>query len=336
MNIRPQDLLSHELTLWFRPTIFLWPTKSHKVFGKCSLITSWLYIICDIHVRWACPFSFQYTHFHRSSFASSDASAWCPTPFSCARRQRLNVSSRSHSEKPRDLPKGVFAKSEFLVHFFCPCDWYYTATTLLIVTRHLCFHVPVPQRHFVNQVSKWLSCSATLPMCGLTAFAIVFTISTCRMHWPTFCNKACVGNPDGRGHSWPSSAVGKVYREFVVDHVTCHAFLYACSQIFSAVDLPTHFTSILWGLRRTGRCRFLPVRRVRQKVMKSAGGFWLDCVPFFFLNRLPLWWRSCHSFPCPSNSGTGTRHWFLEFWDVCHLSSDLLPVCIPFASDLCQ
>jgi len=38
-------------------------------------------------------------HLHRSAFASSDASAWCPTTFSCARRQRLNVSSWSHSEK---------------------------------------------------------------------------------------------------------------------------------------------------------------------------------------------------------------------------------------------
>jgi len=37
--------------------------------------------------------------------------------------------------------------------------------------------------------------------------------------------------PDGRGHSWPHSAVGKVYREFALDHGTCHAFLYACTQI---------------------------------------------------------------------------------------------------------
>jgi len=32
--------------------------------------------------------------------------SWCPTPFSCAQHQRLNVSSRNHSEKPCDLPKG--------------------------------------------------------------------------------------------------------------------------------------------------------------------------------------------------------------------------------------
>jgi len=41
-----------------------------------------------------------------------------------------------------------------------------------------------------------------------------------------------VSTPDGRGHSGPPSAVGKVYREFAVDHDTCHAFLYACTQIF--------------------------------------------------------------------------------------------------------
>jgi len=39
MNICPQDLLlSHELTLWFRRTIFLRPqiaTNCHKLFGKC-------------------------------------------------------------------------------------------------------------------------------------------------------------------------------------------------------------------------------------------------------------------------------------------------------------
>jgi len=40
-----------------------------------------------------------------------------------------------------------------------------------------------------------------------------------------------VSTPDGRGHSWPPSAVVEVYREFALDHGTCHAFLYACTQI---------------------------------------------------------------------------------------------------------
>jgi len=68
------------------------------------------------------------------------------------------------------------------------------------------------------------------------ASIIDFTTSSCRMHWSTCCknfaSKACVSTPDGRGHSWPPSAVGKVYREFALDHGTCHAFLYACTQIF--------------------------------------------------------------------------------------------------------
>ena len=63
------------------------------------------------------------------------------------------------------------------------------------------------------------------------ASIIFFTTSSCRMHWSTCCSKACVSTPDGRGHSWPPSAVGKVYREFAHDHGTCHAFLYACTHI---------------------------------------------------------------------------------------------------------
>ena len=47
----------------------------------------------------------------------------------------------------------------------------------------------------------------------------------------TCCSMACVSTPDVRGHSWPPSAVGKVYREFAIDHGTCHAFSYACTQI---------------------------------------------------------------------------------------------------------
>jgi len=64
------------------------------------------------------------------------------------------------------------------------------------------------------------------------ASIIVFTTSSCRTHWSTCCSKACVSTPDGRGHSWPPSAVGKVYREFALDHGVCHAFLYASTQIF--------------------------------------------------------------------------------------------------------
>ena len=54
------------------------------------------------------------------------------------------------------------------------------------------------------------------------ASMILLTTSSCRMHWSTCCSKACMSSPDGRGLSWPPSAVGKVFREFVVDHGTCH------------------------------------------------------------------------------------------------------------------
>ena len=46
------------------------------------------------------------------------------------------------------------------------------------------------------------------------------------MHWSTCCSKAFVSTPDGRGHSCPPSAVGKVYREFALNHGTCHVFSY--------------------------------------------------------------------------------------------------------------
>ena len=60
------------------------------------------------------------------------------------------------------------------------------------------------------------------------ASIIFYTTSSCRMRWSTCCSKACVSTPDGRGHSWPPSAIGKV----TLDHGTCQAFLYACTQIF--------------------------------------------------------------------------------------------------------
>ena len=66
--------------------------------------------------------------------------------------------------------------------------------------------------------------------CVLTVLAYFFY--DIFMPHASCCSKACMSTPDGRGHSWPPSAVGKVYREFALDHVTCHAFLYACTQIF--------------------------------------------------------------------------------------------------------
>jgi len=71
-----------------------------------------------------------------------------------------------------------------------------------------------------------MGCSFTL--CANCASILFFTTFSCHMHWLPCCSKACVSTPDGRGHSWPPSAVGKVHREFAVHHGTCHAFLYAC------------------------------------------------------------------------------------------------------------
>ena len=134
------------------------------------------------------------------------------------------------------------------------------------------------------------------------------------------CSKACVSTPDGRGHSWLSSAVGKVYREFVVDHGTYHVFLYTFTQIFCRPS-----TSLCDHSMRAAENQKAPipcVRKVRQKVLASAFNFWLDRVPVSLFHGISFFWRSCHHFPCPSNLCTSTCHWCIEFWDVRHLSSD--------------
>ena len=76
-----------------------------------------------------------------------------------------------------------------------------------------------------------MSCIANLWIWVLNALSYFFTISPCRMHWSTCCSNACVSTPDSMGHSWPPPAVENVYREFAVDHGTCHAFVYAYTQI---------------------------------------------------------------------------------------------------------
>ena len=86
---------------------------------------------------------------------------------------------------------------------------------------------------------------------------------------------------------------------------------------FSADPL-TDSATIRWGLPRTGRRQFLAARRVRQKVLESAGCSWLDRVPLslFKFHGVHLLWCSCDLFKCPSNLSTGTRHWCLEFGDI--------------------
>jgi len=102
------------------------------------------------------------------------------------------------------------------------------------------------------------------------------------------------------------------------------------------VDPPTHSATIQWGLSRSGRHWFLSVRRVWQKVLASAGVFWLGHVPLSLFHVLPLLWCSCHHSSWPSNLGTCTRHWGLKFWDVLHLSSDLVSACFPVTFNPCQ
>jgi len=93
-----------------------------------------------------------------------------------------------------------------------------------------------------------------------------FTTSSCRMHWSTCCSKACVSTPDGREHSWPPSAVGKVYREFALDHATCHALLYACTQIFCRP-----FNSLCDHSMRAAENRKAPIPFYAKSSAKSSG-----------------------------------------------------------------
>ena len=88
-------------------------------------------------------------------------------------------------------------------------------------------HISISSLQSVNE----LQCHSSNVLANC-ARIICFTTSSCRMHRSTCCSKACVSTPDSRRHSWPPSAVEKVYREFAVDDGTCHAFLCACTQIF--------------------------------------------------------------------------------------------------------
>ena len=72
------------------------------------------------------------------------------------------------------------------------------------------------------------------------------------------------------------------------------------------------------------------------KKFASACGFWMDRVPLSRFHGPHLLWRSCQCLLWPSNLGTGTYYWCLEFWDVRYLSLVLVPACLHFASDPCQ
>ena len=166
------------------------------------------------------------------------------------------------------------------------------------------------------------------------ASIIFFTTPSCRMHWSTCCTESCMSTPNGRGHSWPLSAVGKVYREFALDHGMCHAFLYACTQIFCRPSNSICDHSMRATENRKARIPFC----AKISAERSGVSRWLliRSRASLAFHVLPLLWRSCHHSSCPSNLGTSTRHSCLAILDVRHLSSDLVPECFPFAFEPCQ
>jgi len=133
------------------------------------------------------------------------------------------------------------------------------------------------------------------------------------VHGSTCCSKACMSTPDGRGHSWPPwhLRLGRCIETQQLTMVRAMRFYTLVPR--TSADHPTHRATIQWGLPRTVRRRFLSVRRVWQKLIASVSGFWLEYVPLFPFQRLPLVWRSCDHFPCPSNLDTSTRHSCLKF-----------------------
>ena len=221
---------------------------------------------------------------------------------------------------------------------FCPCDSHFLTLQRLCQSWPEVFlcHVPVPQLNFDNQVSKGVAVLPFQCVCWLRwhiFFYDIFMPHTLMIGQRAAARPAWVLLTAGGNHGHPLQ-LGRYTASLHLIMVRAMRF-YTLVPRFSA-DPPTHFATIRWGLHRTRRRYFLSVRRVRQKVLASAGGFWLDRVPISPFHGLPLLWRSCHNFPCPSNLVTGTRHWCLEFWDVCHLSSDLVLAWFPCASDLCQ
>jgi len=119
-----------------------------------------------------------------------------------------------------------------------------------------------------------MSCSAILSMCVLTALAyFLFTTSSCRMHcqratarpvWVILTAGGIHGHPLQLGRCTESLRLTMVRAMRLYTHVP---------RFFA--DPPTHSATIRRGLPRTGGRRLLCVRRVRQKVLASAGGFWL-------------------------------------------------------------
>jgi len=115
-----------------------------------------------------------------------------------------------------------------------------------------------------------------------------------------------VSAADRRGHSWPPSAVDKVYREFTVDHGTCHVFLYACTQIACRPS-----NSLCDHSMRAAKNRKAQIQFCAKSSAESSGvSGWLliRLRATLAFSRTTSLEALMSPFPCPSNLSTGMRH----------------------------
>ena len=107
----PQDLLLfYERTLWLFSivyTIFVRHKVPQSLWKVLFNLEVCLVAVCKLWNPCEVSSTVQFVmHVSLSIciYLVSDASAWCPAPFSCALRQRLNVSLRNLFQKSHDLP----------------------------------------------------------------------------------------------------------------------------------------------------------------------------------------------------------------------------------------
>ena len=178
--------------------------------------------------------------------------------------------------------------SEFLVLFSCPCDWHFWLCSdfanrdqkSFFASIH--FHSSILSIKSVNElqyhsVNLRANCASRIfyDIFMPHALVIVLQQGLCEYSWGQEALMAILCSWEGvqRVCSWPW-------------YMPC-IFIRLYPDI-----LQTH-------------------QLTRQKVLASACGFWLEHVPLSLFHGLLLLWRWCHHFPCPSNLGTGTRHWWL-------------------------
>ena len=147
----------------------------------------------------------------------------------------------------------------------------------------------------------------------LTSHTILEGLLMVKMYTKSGCIPplVCVSTSDSRGHSWPPSAVEEVYRDFALDHGTCHAFLYACNQIFCRPSNSLYNHSMRASESRKASISFC----AKSSAESSDISGWLGHAPLSLFHVLPTSLVALMS-PCPSNLGTGTRHWCLAYWTL--------------------